>query len=331
MSDSVGAHLVPPVPSVGIVGVGSAFPSRRIEAAERWPRATGTRYWCATDESTADLAEIAALNALDEAGATPDSIDVLVVATDTPEFIVPSTAVVLQARLGLSRVMALDVAAAGDGFLPALEVARGALTAMAMGRRALVVGVSCLSKYLDVHDERTAPLFGDGAGALVLETGAGPGIVAAEVRTRAADAPVFGIFAGGTRTPITHAILDAGIQNRLRWSGTGLEPAIEEIAQRIRSTLDQAGVAIGEVDAWIWAQPDVTVVTRIMNDLAVDPDRVQTSIHDYGFTGPACIPTTLHDVLRRMSLPAGALMVLAGAGVGRDVCVTVIRGASRYP
>lgn len=292
----------------------------------------GVRFWCASDESTADLAELAALSALDDAGATPASIDVLVVATDTPEFIVPSTAVVLQARLGLGAVAALDVAAAGDGFLPALEVARGVLAALPAGRRALVVGASCLSKYLDEHDERTAPVFGDGAGALVLEVGGGAGLIAADIRTTAPAAPTFGIFAGGARTPMTHAILDAGIQNRLRWGGIPPDLPVETAAARLRAVLDRAGVAVGKVAAWLWAQPDVSAVTRLMAHLDLAAERVHTSNQSYGFTGPACLPVTLHDLLRSTPvelLPPEAPVVLAGAGVGGDLCVTVLRGPYR--
>lgn len=313
--------------AVRLVGTGVAFPSRVIAAGDLREGATGTRYWCAAHESTADLAEDAAMAALERAGVRPEAIDLLVVATDTPEFIVPPTAMVLQSRLALTAVhSAFDVGAGGDGFLPALDVARSGLVAQSSWQRALVVGVSAMSRYLDPHDERTASVFGDGAGAVVLEVAEAPGLLATSIRLTARDVHARGIYAGGARTPITPAILDAGIQNRLRWTGP-MPPALDpgQIVPQLEALLAQAGVVAADVHRWCWSQVDAAVIPPIMTALGVDAAPVMTTTEAYGFTGPACLPITLHELLQTEALPPDAVVVLAGAGSGQDVCAAVLR------
>ncbi|MCE2952758.1 MAG: hypothetical protein LW840_03550 [Gemmatimonas sp.] len=339
--------------SVTITSTGRALPSRLIdaEAVRRMvpaalplgPDAGDTawsRYWCAAHESTVDLAEEAALQALERAGLTAADIDLLVVATDTPEYILPATAAVLQERLEMRAVPAFDLTASGDGFLPALEVVRGYLAGASAPQRALLVGASTLSKYLDGHDHRTVPYIGDGAGALLLEVGqrdndgdghrtsagAPVGVLGSDVRTSARDVHTFGIFAGGSRTPVTHAVIDAGIQNRLRWTGPMPPPLpVEACADQLRALLARFGLEPAMVQHWLWAQIGDGAVAAIMEALGEEMARVHSTRSALGFTGSACTPLTLDDAVTRGLLATGDVVVLAGAGAGRDLCATVVR------
>ena len=337
--------------SVTITSTGRALPSRLIdaEAVRRMVPAAQhlvpdaadmawTRYWCAAHESTVDLAEEAALQALERAGLSATDIDLLVVATDTPEFILPPTAAVLQGRLEMRAVPAFDLAAAGDGFLPALEVVRGYLAGAPAPQRALLVGASTLSKYLDGHDHRTVPYIGDGAGALLLEVGqrdgdghrssagAPVGVLGSDVRTSARDVHTFGIFAGGSRTPVTHAVIDAGIQNRLRWTGPMPPPLpVQACADQLRDLLARFGLEPAMVQHWFWSQIGDGSVAAIMDALGAEMARVHSTVPVLGFTGSACAPMTLDDAVTRGALATGDVMVFAGAGAGRDLCATVVR------
>jgi 3-oxoacyl-[acyl-carrier-protein] synthase-3 len=334
--------------TVTIVSTGHAVPSRCIDTAtlrRLMPEAPmvapesgaveWTRYWCAAHESTADLAEEAAQQALERAGLSAANVDLLVVATDTPEFVQPATAAVLQGRLDMRSVPAFDLASAGDGFLPALEVVRGYLAGAPTMRRALLVGASTLSKYLDVHDVRTAPHIGDGAGAMLLEvdqsqspgaSGTQPGVLGCDVRTSARDVHAFGIFAGGSRMPVTHAVIDAGIQNRLRWTGP-MPPqlAIDACVDQIRTLLIAMRLTPAMVQRWLWAQIADGSIAALMAALHVDPARACSTVARYGYTGAACTPLTLDHAVSQGDVVDGDLVVLAGAGAGRDLCVTVLR------
>jgi 3-oxoacyl-[acyl-carrier-protein] synthase III len=214
-----------------IIGTGSHVPARVVTNAELSaalgediePFVAGTlgireRRWCAPDESAADLAEAAARRALDDAGIGPADVDLLIVSTDTPEYVSPATASVLHGRLGLPRrAGTFDVNSACAGFVTALDVAWKYLRADERYRRVLVVAVYAMSKFLDPADKKTVTIFADGAGAVVLEAGRAPGCwprsctPTARWRTGWASSP------GGTAEPVTEEVLRDGYRNRLRF------------------------------------------------------------------------------------------------------------------
>ncbi|MEQ1691413.1 MAG: ketoacyl-ACP synthase III [Gemmatimonas sp.] len=313
-----------------ITGTGSYVPARVVTNAELSARlgediapfVTGTlgiheRRWCADDESTADLAEHAARRALDAAGITADAIDLLIVATDTPEFVSPATSSVLHGRLGTTNAGTFDLNAGCAGFVTALDVAWKYLRADSRYQRVLVVGAYAMSKYLDPMDKKTVTIFADGAGAAVVEASETPGILASELFADGRYCHGMGIFAGGTRTPITADVLAAGVQNRLRFVEKYPASLNEEGWPRIvRSVLTRAHARPEDVDCWLWTQVNRSTIEQVMKTLDLPMERAHTIMHKWGYTGSACLPMALDDAVRAGRVRDGQLLVLTGSGAG---------------
>ncbi|MBL0172998.1 MAG: ketoacyl-ACP synthase III [Gemmatimonadaceae bacterium] len=326
-----------------ITGTGSYVPARVVTNAELStqlgediaPFVTGTlgiheRRWCAANESTADLAEHAARRALDAAGIGPESIDLVIVATDTPEFVSPATASVLHGRLGTTNAGTFDLNAGCAGFVTAMDVAWKYLRADLRYRRILVVGAYAMSKYLDPTDKKTVTIFADGAGAAVVEASDTPGILASELFADGRYCHGMGIFAGGTHTPITVDVLAAGVQNRLRFVEKYPASLNEDGWPRIvRSVLARAGHRPEDVDCWLWTQVNRSTIVQVMHALALPMERAHTIMHKWGYTGSACLPMALDDAVRSGRIRDGHLLVLTGSGAGLAMGSLAMRWRAR--
>lgn len=313
-----------------ITGTGSAVPDRVVTNAELSamlgedidPFVSGTlgireRRLCAPDESTADLALRAARAALVSAGRPAGDIDLLIVATDTPEYISPPTSSVVQGRLEALGAGTLDVNAGCAGFVTALDVAWKYLAADERYRRILVVGAYAMSKYIDYRDKKTATIFADGAGAVVLEAAEHPGILASELYADGRLAPGMGIFAGGTAEPVTQAVLDDGYRNHLRFIQKYPAAINEEGWPRIvRSVLGRIGRSESDVALWLWTQVNLSTIRTVMASLDQPMERTHTVMHKWGYTGSACIAMALDDAVRAERLAPGDLVVLTASGAG---------------
>jgi 3-oxoacyl-[acyl-carrier-protein] synthase III len=326
-----------------ITGTGSAVPPRVITNGELSAMlgedidsiVSGTlgidqRHWCAGDESTADLAEEAARAALAAAGAHADSIDLLIVATDTPEFVSPATASVVQGRLGLTRAGTFDVNAGGAGFVTALDIAWKYLRTDECYSRILVVGVYAISKFLDQHDVKTVVRFADGAGAVLLEACDDDGVLACELFADGRHCHGSGIFAGGTRTPITHTVLDAGIQTRLRVVQSA--PASlheEEVPRIVHAVLSRADHTPDDVHLWLWSEANRAMVEQVMHALGQPLERTHTIKRTCGDTGAAALPMMLDDAVRSGRLRDGELVVLTEWGAGLTLGALALRWHER--
>ena len=275
------------------------------------------RRYCAPDESTADLAANAAKAALDSAGLTADSIDLLIVATDTPEYISPATAPVVQARIGAFKAGAFDINSACAGFVTALDTAWKYIRADERYNRVLVVGAYAMSKFVDPHDKKTSTIFADGAGAVVLEHAKVPGILASELYADGRLAAGMGVFAGGTAEPITEEVLKAGNRNKLRFV-TKYPREVNEVGwPRIaRSVLGRIGRDVSDVDEWLWTQVNRSTIYEVMNTLGVPVENAHTIMGKWGYTGAACLPMALDDSLRNGRIHDGDLILMTGSGAG---------------
>jgi len=275
------------------------------------------RRYCAANESTADLAEAAAKRALESAGITADDVDLIIVATDTPEYISPATAPVVQARLAAWRAAAFDVNSACAGFVTALDVAWKYLRADERYERVLVIGAYAMSKFIDPHDKKTSTIFADGAGAVVVERSDKPGILASELYADGRLAGGMGVFAGGTAEPITEAVLKEGNRNRLRFV-TKYPPEVnEEGWPRIaRSVLRSVGRDENDVKLWLWTQVNLSTIRMVMGTLDQPMERAHTIMHKWGYTGSACLPMALDDAVEMGRLEQGDLVLLTGSGAG---------------
>lgn len=285
---------------------------------------------CAPDESTADLAEQAARRAMDAAGIGPDEVDLLIVSTDTPEYVSPATASVLHGRLGMpARTGTFDVNSACAGFATALDVAWKYLRADERYERVLVVAVYAMSKFVDYADKKTATIFADGAGAVVLEASEEEGIVASELYADGSLAPGMGVFAGGTAEPVTEAVLREGYRNRLRFVEKYPKEVNEEGWPRIaRSVLARAGWKVEEVDLWLWTQVNRSTIEVVMDRLGVPMEKAHTVMERWGYTGSACLPMALDDAVRSGRLKPGDRVLLTGSGAGLSMGCVALRWAA---
>jgi 3-oxoacyl-[acyl-carrier-protein] synthase-3 len=275
------------------------------------------RHVSGPDESTADLAEAAARRALDDAGLAPADIDLLIVATDTPEFISPATSSVLHGRLGTVNAGTFDLNCGCAGYVTALDVAWKYIRADERYSRVLVVGAYAMSKFLDYSDKKTATIFADGAGATVVELAREPGVLASELYADGRLAPGMGVFAGGTAEPITEQVLKDNQRNRLRFVEKYPKEVNEEGWPRIaRSVLSRIGKDAGDVDLWLWTQVNLSTIRVVMEKLGLPMSKAHTVMDKWGYTGAACLPMALDDALRAGRLKEGDLVMLTGSGAG---------------
>lgn len=275
------------------------------------------RRYCGPDESTADLAAAAAKKALDSAGVDAEEIDLLIVATDTPEYISPATAPVVQARIGAWKAGAFDINSACAGFVTALDVAWKYIRADERYNRVLVVGAYAMSKFVDSKDKKTSTIFADGAGAVVLESSETPGILASELYADGRLAPGMGVFAGGTAEPITDEVLRAGVRNKLRFV-TKYPKEVNEVGwPRIaKSVLERIGRTTSDVDEWLWTQVNLSTIRDVMTTLGEPMEKAHTIMGKWGYTGAACLPMALDDAVRAGRLDDGDLILMTGSGAG---------------
>ena len=324
-----------------ITGTGSFVPARVLTNADLSARlgediddfvsnvlGIRERRVCGPEESTADLAERAARAALASAGLGPEDVDLLIVSTDTPEHISPATSSVLHGRLGLTRAGTFDVNAACAGFVTALDVAWKYLRADERYSRVLVVAAYAMTKFVDYDDKKTSTIFADGAGAVVVEAASAPGVLATELFADGAYARGMGVFAGGTAEPITEAVLRNGGRHRLRFVEKYPSSVNEEGWPRIvRSVLSRIGSEVPDVDLWLWTQVNRSTIVNVMESLGEPMSKAHTVMDKWGYTGSACIPMALDDVVRAGKVAPGQLIVMTGSGAGLAMGSAALRWA----
>lgn len=284
------------------------------------------RRWCGPDESTADLAEAAALAALADAGIGARDVDLLIVATDTPEYISPATASELHGRLGMRPDCGtFDINAACAGLVTALDVAWKYIRSDDRYRCVLVVAAYAMSKYLDRGDKKTSTIFADGAGALIVRASRRPGVLASELAADGTLAHGMGVFAGGTAEPITSEVLQNGNRNRLRFVEKYPREVNEDGWPRLaRSVLARIDRSVEDVSLWLWTQVNLSTIRVVMDKLGVPLERSHNVMHKWGYTGSACLAMALDDAARAGRLRDGDLVMLTASGAGLSAgCVAL--------
>jgi 3-oxoacyl-[acyl-carrier-protein] synthase-3 len=317
--------------NASITGTGSYVPDRVVTNAELSAIlgedidafVSGTlgireRRYSAPGQSTVDLAEVAAQRALASAGRAIEDIDLLIVATDTPEYVSPATASALHGRLKKQgRTGAFDINAGCAGFVTALDAAWKYIASDVRYQRILVVGVYAMSKFLDFKDKKTSTIFADGAGAVVLEATATPGILASELYADGSLSAGMGVFAGGTAEPIDEAVLEKGYRNRLRFVQKYPASVNEEGWPRIaRSVLQRIGRKVEDVDLWLWTQVNRSTIEAVMGTLGQPMEKAHTVMGKWGYTGSACLPMALDDAVSAGKLESGDLVLMTASGAG---------------
>lgn len=275
------------------------------------------RRWCAEDESTADLVEHAAAEALKNAGVKPEQVDLLIVSTDTPEYISPSTASVVQHRMGLTNAGTFDVNTACAGFVTALDMGAKYIQADERYKHVLVVGAYAMSKYLNMADKKTVNLFADGAGAVVLESNSeGKGWLASELHTEGQYAGWMGIYAGGTAKSLDKEVLDNSehLLTFVKKFPTEINPI--QWSKMIRSSLGRIGKKPADVDQYFFTQININGIRETLEKLNEPMEKAHTIMDRYAYTGSACIPMALAEANARGKLNPGNLVVFMGSGGG---------------
>lgn len=326
------------VRSATVTGTGSYVPDRVVTNAELSERlgedvdefvsqvlGIRERRFCEPGESTADLAAGAGRRALASAGRRPEEVDLLIVSTDTPEYVSPATAAVVQDRLGLSRAGVFDVNAACAGFVTALDAATKYVAADEAYGVVLVVAAYAMSRYLDLDDKKTATIFADGAGAAVVEPSADPGVLRCRLEADGSYAEHMGVFAGGTARPIDEAVLEEGYYNHVRFVRKYPPEVNEEGWPRIaRAVLAEDGHDPDDVDLWLFTQVNRSTIVAVMEALGQPMERAHTVMDKWGYTGSACVAMALDDAREAGRLAPGDLVTMVASGAGLAMgCLTL--------
>jgi 3-oxoacyl-[acyl-carrier-protein] synthase-3 len=285
------------------------------------------RHVCAEDESTADLAAAASLKALASAGITPEQLDLIILATDTPEHLSPATSVVVQHRIGAKNAGTFDINCACSGFVTALDTASKFIIADPEYKYVLVIGAYAMSKYLDWSDKKTATIFADGAGAVVVKASQeGPGFLASKLLADGAFSEYMGIYAGGTRMPVTEEILREGRWNKLRFAQRyPPEVNIEGWPRIIREVLAKSRLALDDIGLFLFTQVNLSTIKEVMGLLDLPMDRTHTIMQKWGYTGSACIPMVLDDAVRAGKVKRGDNLIMCASGGGLNMACVAFR------
>ena len=319
-----------PLKSVGIIGTGKALPDKIVrnddfvkmglDTSDEWiTERTGIKERRIADASTStsDLACAAGLDAIKDSGLLPSDIDLLIVATTTPDFpVFPSTAAILQDKLGLKPVGAFDISAACTGFSYALTTATQFIQT-GFAKNVLVIGADCLSKMLDWTDRSICILFGDGAGAVVLsEVKPGFGVLSSCLHSSGKDADALKVPVGGSRSPITHEAIDQHL-NFIKMNGKAVyKLAVNYIIPTIELSLSKAGLEIGDIDFFIPHQANLRIIQYAVEKLGLSQDQVYINLQKYGNTSAASIPIAIAEAKSLDALQEGDILVLTGFGAG---------------
>jgi len=311
----------------GFLGTGSCLPDKEVtnfdlekivDTNDEWIRTrTGISARRIADDQTAtsDLAYGASIKAMEAAGVTAEELDMIIVATITPDNSFPSTACTLQDKLGAVNASAFDVSAACSGFVYASTVAMQFVQSGA-AKKILVVGAETLSKILDFTDRNTCVLFGDGAGAAIIGPVESGGIVAMELGAKGSGGKFLSQPAGGSRMPATKETVD----NRLHYikmdGSEVFKFAVRIMASSSKKVIEKAGWEIDELDYLIPHQANIRIINSAGKKLKLPSERVHVNLDKFGNTSAGSVPIALDEAVRTGKINKGDKVVLVAFGGG---------------
>ncbi len=275
------------------------------------------RRWCTAEESTADLAEKSVLKALQDAKISREDVDLLIVATDTPEFISPSTASIIQERLQLINAGTFDVNTACAGFVTGLDIATKYIIADERYKNIVVVGVYAMSKYLNLKDKKTVTLFADGAAAVVVQsTMEDTGYINSKLITKGQYNEWMGIYAGGTKNPINTKTLEEG-HHQLRFVQK-IPPEINPVIwnNMVLDLCNQSNIEPSQIHHFFFTQININSIFATLDLLDIAHSKATTIMHHYGYTGSACIPMAFDKWRKKGDYKSGDIICFIGSGGG---------------
>ncbi|MFQ3225632.1 MAG: 3-oxoacyl-[acyl-carrier-protein] synthase-3 [Lentimonas sp.] len=325
--------------SVTILGTGSYAPTnivtnddmaKIVETSDEWIRSRsgiGARHFAAKDESTSDMACIAAQRAIDAAGIERSEIDLIIVATMTPDMPFPSTACLVQSKLGLPNVTTFDMQAACSGFVYALSVANSMLLSGNFNK-ALVIGAEKMSGILDFEDRTTCVLFGDGAGAAVLSREATTdkvGILGVISGADGSNPSLLQQPAGGSAMPASTETI-ANRQHFLKMNGKEIfKSAVRVMGQASTDIIEQQGYTSEDLSLVIPHQANMRIIDSLAKRLKIPMDKFHNNLDRYGNTSAASVPIALDEAYRAGRIQSGDLILLVAFGAGLTWASTLIK------
>jgi 3-oxoacyl-[acyl-carrier-protein] synthase-3 len=285
------------------------------------------RHVMADDQATSDLCVAAARQALERSDTRPDELDLIIVATDTPDYLSPATSSVVQAKLGALNAGTYDLNCACAGWVTALDVASKTIAADDSYKRILVVGAYGMTRYVNWKDKKTCTLFADGAGAVVLGAGDKPGFMGARLLANGEYHDALGIYTGGTSRPATPETLAL----------TGGKPAVQFVRkfpatfnterwpQLLDILLKRAGLTLNDVSQFVFTQLNLRTIEATMKVLGQPMEKAHYTMDKWGYTGSACIPMTLDDAVEMGKVRRGDLVAFCASGGGLSMASALYR------
>ncbi|MCP4547455.1 MAG: ketoacyl-ACP synthase III [bacterium] len=275
------------------------------------------RRWCAAGESTADLIVGAAGKILSSADVRASELDLIIISTDTPEYVSPSTASVVQDRLGATGAGSFDVNTACAGFVTALDMGAKYIRSDGKYNKVLVIGAYAMSKWLNLQDKKTVTLFADGAAGVLLQAEEGErGWLSASLYTEGQYNSWMGIYGGAAHMPTTPEVVAANDHQLkfVRKFPPELNPEIW--TKMITEVVTEAGYGVQDIAMAFITQININSIRETMNKLDLPMERTQTVMHRYGYTGSACIPMAMCRAVEQGKLKRDDLVVFMGSGGG---------------
>lgn len=320
---------------IGIKGLGIYAPGEPIDNAEL-KRLTGVEFDAEKiegkigikkrhmarlrelDETTADFATYAVREAIENAGIDPMEVGYFIVGTDTPEYVSPSTAILVQGRLqGEQRFTgSFDISTSCAGFVTAYDAGARMLAGDPEARYAVVAGVYNMPAYVREGDAFGYSIFADGAAAVVLEKRQAPGYLGSQFVTDGTQWNFIGVYAGGTRMPITHQRLDNGeygLQLLQRLPG---DRNVKLWPPLVRHLLQKTGTELSDLDHIIFTQINRSVIEQVMEILELPMEKTTTVMDQYGYTGSACVPMAFYEAVQRGRVKRGDTVMFVASGAG---------------
>jgi len=329
--------------SVGILGTGSYTPERvltnfdlekMVDTSDEWiVTRTGIRERriCAPDQASSDLAYEAAVKALEKAKVKPEQLDMIIVATITPDMSFPSTACLLQDRLGAKKAAAMDLAAACTGFLYGITTA-SQFIANGLYEYVLVIGVETLSKITNYKDRNTCVLFGDGAGAAVLgPVRDGYGFQAFELGSDGSGGPLLSLPAGGSRIPASVESIEKDLHYIAMNGSEVFKFAVRVMNSATEAVLAKAGLEKDDIDLLVPHQANKRIIDSAVQRFGLSEDKVVINLDRYGNMSSASIPVALDEALEAGRIKEGDNLVLVGFGGGLTWGAALLKWSTTPP
>jgi 3-oxoacyl-[acyl-carrier-protein] synthase-3 len=329
--------LIDNLERAGVLGTGAYLPERVLDNHELAERFGCSEEWILTrtgirerrfaepGTGSSDLGALAAERALAAAGLAPKELDLIVCATYTPDMAFPSTACLIQDRIGAKPAAAFDLQAACSGFVYALITAAQFVAAGSV-RRALVVAAEVNSTIVDPKDQKVTPLFGDGAGAVVLgRVNHGSGLLGFHMGADGGGGSLFFMPAGGSKRPTTFETVEAR-EHYIHMDGPSLfRFGVDAMVQASRSALERSSLAIDDVDLFIPHQANLRIIDAGLERLGIPKTRTLITLDRFANTAAATIPIALDEAVREGRLVSGMNVLMTGFGAGLTWASTVVR------